>query len=297
MATKALFNHTDVQVEQTLVEDLIIEAIQVYGLDLYYLPKTTSDLDDLFGEDAGTTSYTDAYPIEMYVKNVEGFEGEGNFLQQFGMQISDQVTFTVAIKRFNELNTGLPRPQEGDLIWFGLTNSMFEVQFVEDESIFYQMGELFVFDLQCELFVYQDQVIKTGVTDIDAYARDIAVGSYYEFGVGSGVYELGEYVYQGPSLSGSSMVALVKDYSVSGLTQSGTPELALYNESTNPASGVPIIGDSSGASWTLELTVQTIEDEDLQAIDDSDAGDNWMIEQEGDQWIDFTETNPFSEEF
>lgn len=297
MATKALFNHTDVPTEQNLVEDLIIEAIQVYGLDLYYLPKNTSDLDDLFGEDAGTTSYTEAYPIEMYVKNVEGFEGEGNFLQQFGMQISDQVTFTVAIKRFNELSTGLPRPQEGDLIWFGLTNSMFEIQFVEDESIFYQMGELFVFDLQCELFEFNNQVFNTGVDEIDTYGRDIATGTVFELATGSGTFLPGEYAYQGPSLSGATMLSIVKEFSSSGISTSGVPEISLFNLSENPASGLPIIGDQSGASWTFELTVQTIEDDTLQGIEDDGTGDNWTIEQEGDQWIDFTENNPFSEEF
>lgn len=291
MATNPLFNHTDVQVEQTLVEDLIIEAIQVYGLDFYYLPKKTSNLDALFGEDSGTTSFEEAYPIEMYVKNVDGFEGEGNFLQQFGMQISDQVTFTVAVRRFNELETGLKKPHEGDLIWFGLTNSMFEVMFVEDESIFYQMGELFVYDLQCELFQNADQLFRTGVEAIDDYGMAIARGRTFELSSGTGIYTTGEFAYQGPSLSGASMLGIVKDF-----TQSGTPELTLIAVSENPASGVPIIGDESGASWTIDLTVQEIEDNMLQSIDEAETGDNWLIQQEGDDWIDFTESNPFSEE-
>lgn len=289
MATRALFNHTDVPVEQNLVEDLIIESIQIYGLDLYYLPKNTAKLDDLFGEDAGTTKYDQAYPIEMYIKNVEGFEGEGNFLQQFGMQIDDQVTFTVARKRFDELSTGLVRPEAGDLIYFGLTNSMFEINFVEDESIFYQMGKIFVFDLQCQMFEFSDQLFRTGIEEIDAYGLAIASGTNIVLYSGVGTYTIGEYVYQGTSLEDANMTAVVKDFSVSGISQSGEPEIELISMSDQPASGVPIIGDESGASWTTVLSAIAIDENEMEEV----KGDNWIIEQEADEWIDFSENNPF----
>jgi len=291
MATKAIFNHTDVPVEQDLLEDLIIESIQIYGLDMYYLPQNTTKLDTLFGEDAGTTMYTQAYPVEMYVKNVEGFEGDGNFLQQFGMEIRDQVTFTVARSRFDDLNTGLEMPNEGDLIWFPVTQSMYRIQFVEHESIFYQLGKLHTYDIQCELFEFADELFMTGVQEIDQYGLDIAQGRTFELITGSGTYLTGEYAYQGSDFDSASMKGVVKNF-----TTSGAPEIEMINVTETPASGVTLIGVDSAASWTVNMPITNIEENELSAIDDSDSGDNWAIEQEAEGWIDFSEENPFSEE-
>lgn len=296
MATNALFNHTSVAVEQNLVEDLIIEAIQIYGHDVYYLPKTTTNLDTFFGEDAGTTAYNSAHLIEMYVKNVEGFEGQGNFLQQFGLQIEDQVTFTVANSVFESTISGLPRPQEGDLIYFPLVSGIYEIQFVEHESIFYQMGNLTVYDLQCEVFAYSNQTFNTGVSVIDNYAFEIAAGQVFDLSVsGVGTFTVGETVYQGPTLSGASMYGTVKDFNASGISTPGTAQIELINISDFPASGVSISGVSSGAYWTIAAAPTT--DDNLSAIDNSQTGDNFAIETEADNWIDFSETNPFSEEY
>ena len=106
MATRSLFNNTSSAIEQNTLENLITESIQIYGIDNYYLPKTLNDSNSIFGEDSATSAYNIAYPLEMYVKNVEGFEGEGEFVSQFGIEIRDQVTFSVAVNRFNtEVNT------------------------------------------------------------------------------------------------------------------------------------------------------------------------------------------------
>jgi hypothetical protein len=295
MATKALFNHTSITSEQNLVEDLIIEAIQIYGIDCYYLPKTTSNLDALFGEDQGTTSYNSAYLIEMYVKNVEGFEGQGNFLQQFGLQVEEQVTFTVANSRFENTVTSISRPHEGDLIYFPINGGLFEIQFVEDESIFYQMGKVNVYDLQCEAFAYSNQIINTGVEEIDATARALAIGQIFDLNDGgTGIFTVGETVFQGPTLSGASMYATVKDYSTQGLTTSGVVQIELINISAFPASGVAISGVSSGANWIIAAAPTT--NDNLAVLDNGMIGDNLTIETEADNWIDFTEANPFSEE-
>lgn len=299
MATRTLFNvgHTTVATEQNLVEDLIIEAIQIYGIDVYYLPKSTTDLSTLFGEDLGTTEFNNGYQVEMYVKNVEGFEGQGNFLETFGLQIQDQVTFTVAISRFEATVSGISLPQEGDLIYFPITEGFYEIQYVEEESIFYQMGKLYVYDLQCELFAYDGQIIKTGVTEIDDTAQEIAVGQVFQLTTGSGTFTDNEYVYQGATFSGASMRAMVKDFNVSGISTPGTPEIELINISEYPASGVALTGVDSGASWIVTLNTANTTDEIMSAIDDSNTGDNFAIETEADNWIDFTEPNPFSEEF
>ena len=161
MATNQYFNlHGTNTPEQRLIENLNIEAIKTFGIDVYFCPRTLNDEDTLMGED-NTSSYNSAHTIEMYIKSVDGFEGEGDFISKFGLQIKDQITFTVARRRWAELNVqGEGRadaPAEGDLIYFPTTGSLFQVMFVEDESIFYQTGGLQVYDLLCEMFFYSDQ--------------------------------------------------------------------------------------------------------------------------------------------
>ena len=165
--TNLFFNNFANQDEQNLINDLAYESIKIYGIDCGYMAFTEDDTDDILGE--ARKKYYGAFShIEMYVKNVEGFEGEGEFLSRFGLDIRDQITFTVAIRRFEQLESGKPRPAEGDLIYFPLNKKLFQVQFVEHESIFYPTGSLPVYDLRCELFVYNQQPIATGITEIDA---------------------------------------------------------------------------------------------------------------------------------
>ena len=175
MATNQYFNlHGTNTPEQRLIENLNIEAIQTFGTDVYYCPRTLNDEDTLMGDD-NTASYNSAHTIEMYIKNVDGFEGEGDFISKFGLQIKDQITFTVARRRWAELNIQgegrATNPHEGDLIYFPTTGSLFQVMFVEDESIFYQTGGLQVYDILCEMFFYSDQSLNTGIEVIDAIER------------------------------------------------------------------------------------------------------------------------------
>jgi len=170
MTTSVFFNNFDSFAEKKLIEDLIIESIRIYGTDLYYCPRTVNNKDEVFNEDT-ISSYNDAYLIEMYVKNVEGFEGEGDFLSKFNIQIRDEVTFTVAQRVFNDeiaVEEITYRPQEGDLIYWPLTENVYVVKFVEDEPVFYQLGGLQMYDLKCELFEYSNEDLNTGVPEIDA---------------------------------------------------------------------------------------------------------------------------------
>jgi len=176
MATSFFFNNFSNSNEQTLLEDLIIESIKIYGLDVVYLPRSTGVVDSILNEDI-LRSYNLAVPIEMYVKNVEGFEGDGDFLSKFNLEIRDQITFTVAFRSFanevgaaNDTLTGdllRDRPLEGDLIYFPLNKKIFEVRFVEHESVFYQMGSLQMYDLRCELFEYNNENFNTGLPEVD----------------------------------------------------------------------------------------------------------------------------------
>lgn len=156
--------------EQNLIEDLIIESIRIYGFDVWYIPRTLGAKDELLNEDDLST-FNSAYMMEMYIKNVEGFGGDGDFLSKFGLRINDTMTLSVAIRRFNE-DVGTyseeVRPNEGDLIYFPLNKKMFEVKFVEHEAIFYQMGALQMYDLRCELFEYSQERFNTGVFEVDS---------------------------------------------------------------------------------------------------------------------------------
>src|SRR6056300_824208 len=157
--------------EQQLIEDLIIESIKVYGHDVWYVNRSITAKDEILNED-DLSVFDQAYMIEMYIKNVEGFEGEGDFLSKFGLQIRDSITFTVAIRSFNQevgLHTEDLRPFEGDLIYFPLNNKVFKIMHVEHEAIFYQMGSLQTYDLRCELFEYSNERFETGQDFIDDY--------------------------------------------------------------------------------------------------------------------------------
>jgi hypothetical protein len=155
--------------EQNLIEDLIIESIRIYGFDIWYIPRTIVAKDELLNEDDLST-FNSAYMIETYIKNVDGFGGDGDFLSKFGLQINDTMTLTIAMRKFMEdvaLFDGEVRPNEGDLIYFPLNRKIFEVKFVEHEAIFYQMGKLQTYDLRCELFEYSQERFNTGIEEID----------------------------------------------------------------------------------------------------------------------------------
>jgi len=155
--------------EQYLIEDLVIESIKIHGHDVYYLTRTAGAKDDILNED-DLSEFKRADFIDMYIKNIDGFEGEGDFLSRFGLEIRDEMTLTIARRTFElEVSqyTGNDRPLEGDLIYFPLNKKMYEIKFVEHEPIFYQMGALQMYDLRVELFEYSQETFNTGLEEID----------------------------------------------------------------------------------------------------------------------------------
>lgn len=166
MPTNFYFNNFQNSQEQTLIEDLVIESIRIFGNEVWYCPRTIINEELVFKEDE-LAAFNDAYQIEMYIKNVEGFEGEGDFLSKFGLQIRDRITFTVSRRAFSQEVPGLTRPREGDMIFFPLNSKGFVIRFVEHEAIFYQMGSLQTYDIVCELFEYNQETFNTGVEIID----------------------------------------------------------------------------------------------------------------------------------
>jgi len=174
MGTNVFFNNFENSMEQRLIEDLIVESIKIYGQDMYYLPKTIVDYDSIYGEGKQAAQFDDALLVEFYIRNVEGFEGEGDFLSKFNLEIRDRVTLTIARKTFfDEVGSlkRLDRPQEGDIIYFPLNRKFFEIKFVEHEAIFYQLGALQTFDVICELFEYSNEIFNTGIDIIDTYFK------------------------------------------------------------------------------------------------------------------------------
>ena len=160
--------------EQYLVEDLIIESLKIYGNEFMYIPRTLVSKDEILGEDR-LSKFTSSFPIEMYFENVDSFEGQGAFIQKFGLMMEQSATLVVARRRWDQLVgrygvTQLPnRPCEGDLIYFPLTKGLFEIKFVKHQDPFYQLGKLYVYKLQVELFQYASEKIDTGISELDAF--------------------------------------------------------------------------------------------------------------------------------
>lgn len=174
MPVSTYFNNFTNSQEQILIEDLVIESIRIYGHDVFYCPRTLVNKDEIYGEDT-LSKYNTQYMVEMYVKNVMGFQGEGDFMSKFNLQIRDQMTLTIARRTFfDEIGNveSIDRPQEGDLIYFPLNKKIFVVKFVEHEAIFYQMGSLQTYDLNCELWEYSNEVLNTGIDEIDKFQKD-----------------------------------------------------------------------------------------------------------------------------
>ena len=176
MATNVYFSNYDNFNEQNLIDDLVIESIQIYGIDVDYISGEFNNVDTIFNED-DTPLYNEMYSFEVYVKNVDGFEGEGDFLSKFGLQIRDQVTFTVAIRTFERFvtrqNQTKVRPRENDVIWLPLNQKMYRITYVEHESVFYQSGSLQVYDIKCELMEFSNERFETGRYEIDHYFDDV----------------------------------------------------------------------------------------------------------------------------
>lgn len=169
MATNFFFNNFQASQEQLLLEDLIIEAIRIYGQDMYYIPRKLNNYDEVYGAD-DQSSYEAAYPLELYIKSIDGFSGDGDFMSKFGIEIRNQVIFSVAQRRFSEEIsefTTQVRPNEGDLIYFPLNKKCFQIKYVNKFEMFYQLGALQTWEMTCELFEYSGELMNTGIPEID----------------------------------------------------------------------------------------------------------------------------------
>ena len=176
MATNVYFSPA-VKSEQWLYEDIVIEALKMYGQDVYYIPRVLIDRDHILNEEI-ESRFEDAYMIEMYVDNVDGYEGEKELMSKFGLDIQDDATFVVARRRWEQfvsIDNNLivsSRPNEGDLIYFPKASKLFEITFVDHDDPFYQVHNLPTYKLKCKTFEYGSEAIDTGIAEIDEIEDD-----------------------------------------------------------------------------------------------------------------------------
>lgn len=289
MATNIYFSQK-VKSEQNLFEDIVIESLKMYGQDVYYLPRDIVNKDPIFGDDI-PSRFNSAYKIEMYIENVDGFDGEGDLMTKFGVELRDQATFIVARRRWNqtvkrydnEINS--VRPREGDLIYLTLSNTMFEIMHVEHEQPFYQLSNLPTYKLRCEKFEYNDEDFDTDVAPIDAIeqigyvvkltlqdssAKGFIIGNAATQTLASGVIVTGDIVDYNDSDNILQLAHIGSDDSD-------------YHEFVS--SRVIISLDSDGN--TLRRMVTAIDEQLNQASAQNDDFNN------NNAFIDFTESNPF----
>lgn len=171
MATNHYIESFKRKSEQGLLNDIFRECIQFNGYDVMYLPRDLVNEDYLYGEDT-ISQFNSAFEIEMYIQSIDGFGGEGDFISRFGFEIRDELEVIVHRDRFTDA-TGIENPKEGDLIYFPLSKGIFEIKFVEDEQPFFQLGKNYTFVLTCEIFEYSQEVLDTGIVDVDAVEDDL----------------------------------------------------------------------------------------------------------------------------
>lgn len=271
------------QGEQSLVEDLIVESIQIHGRDMYYIPRENVAFDRLYGEDK-LSAFTQAYTIEMYIKNVQQFGGDHEFISKFGLEVRDEIDLTLARRRFRqevtESDATLIRPREGDLILFPLDQRLFEISFVEDKEVFFQVGTLFTYELRCRLFELGAETFSTGIDDIDNIS-DYQYTKKFELISGAGDFSAGETVFQGVDFSTATFTATVLSWD--------SPVLVVQRSSGTETETDDITGQTSGASWSfLEADVL---DSDARIV----TNDSQIISIESVSAIDTSESNPMAD--
>ena len=299
MGTNLYFNNfpKGITQEQLTVEDLVIEAMKMYGMDVWYMPRTSGDVVDyIYGEDP-LKQYMSAFSLEMYLENITGMDGEGDFISKFGLEIRDEITLLTSRRRF-QMTASQLRPNEGDLIYVPVVDAFFEITFVEhenDQAMYHTLGRgrggnVYVYALKLKQFVFSNELVSTGVADIDDVIRKFYPRTKQTISnMHQGKFVNDEIVYQplvasSPALANSAARAIVFDFvpntSIDIIRVEGTF-----------ANGANLIGNTSSSIATINIV-----DENAYANTAFGAiDDNMRFEAEADSIIDFTEQNPFGE--
>ena len=301
MATSKYLRH-NIGTEQRLYESLITESIQHFGENVYYLPRTVNGLDRILNEDA-ESQFNDAWLIEMYPESIDGFEGQGDLMQKFGLEIRDEITLVVA-KRVWERWVGVNtvrdnvRPMEGDIIYLPWAKTYFEITFVEHESPFYQLMDRPTYKLKCSLFELNAEVFATGIKEIDQMYKDKASRTKMRIDVVAGVFEIGERVHQVVQLDpfvgiDGELVEWDRSTGEIGLIDVATSDYSAQFGYHKFAPG-PMHGTKSGAVANIvEVYDLATSVDGVNPEDPSDQA--WEFGLFADDILDFTEGNPFGE--
>ena len=272
MPTNVYFD-TGTKPEQHLYEDLMIEQLKIYGQEVFYIPRTLVKEDELFGEDT-LSKFGDAYIIEMYFDNIEGYEGEKEIMSKFGLQMNEDVTFTVSRRRFEQLvshDSNLivkTRPNEGDLVYFPKVSKIFEITFVDKDDPFYQIHNLPAFKLKCKTFEYSGEDLDTGIKEIDAIETDNSL-DLLQFQMTL-------------EQSGTFNEGLELEDGTGNVEQEDSTDNVIGENETG---GESILLETGDYIIQEAIVVDTI---DENAMND-------FFEKEDDNIIDFSESNPFGD--
>tara|TARA_B100000963_G_scaffold167337_1_gene145346 strand:+ start:28 stop:1440 length:1413 start_codon:yes stop_codon:yes gene_type:complete len=261
------------QGEQRLVQDLINEQLQIYGVEITFIPRKFVNQATII-EEVQASKFDDNFAIEAYVENFDGYAGAGDVLTKFGMSLRDEVTLTISKERFEEfiapfMNadddiTLASRPREGDLVFFPLGQRLFEIKFVEHEDPFYQLGSTYVYKLKCELFEYEDEVIDTSIEEIDTQVDDVGYIADLQL-VGIGITALASTVVgtgavreiflnnDGSGFTGTPIVSI--STSPSGLSGSDATAVAFTTSRANVTSIEKILLTNTGFGYTETPTI------------------------------------------
>ena len=301
-----------VRSEQSLYEDLVIESLKIFGQDVYYIPRSLVERDTILNEDPAS-KFDDAYLIEAYIENQDGFEGAGDLYQKFGLEIRDEANFIISKRQWERLiglynNTldNVHKPKEGDIIFLPLSNSFFEITFVEHEQPFYQLSNLPVYKLTCSLFEYSEEQFDTGVDSIDNLAALDAYQTTLDVSVTAGAhFTKGEVVSQTlvAAVEGVSDAIIVSG-TVSSIEKLSTigAVITVINVGVTGSSGEmreftvsPTIGlvGAESANTCFITDAADVADADSFALDGQSQ--NYAFELEADGFLDFTESNPFGD--
>lgn len=307
MARSVYFSQA-VKSEQNLYEDLVIESLKIYGQDVYYMPRTMVSRDFVLGEDRAS-KFNDAYMIEAYIENSDGFEGAGDLYSKFGLEIRDEATFVISRRQWekyigfwNTADVVSPKPLEGDILFLPMTNKFFEITFVEHEQPFYQLSNLPVYKLQCSLYEYNDEDFETGVDAIDITQTTNSYQVTLEYACSTNNHpEVGEIITQvlttSPATSVFGEVQTLSKLSqiagrigVSNVGVSGVAAARDFVASTT----LTAVGGTSANTLTI-TKVYDIGDNSIYVDPTDDQSGSLTFEVEADGFLDFTESNPFGD--
>ena len=289
MATSVYFNNYNSRYsEQRLYEDLIVESIKIMGFDGYYLPNDNDQARDLlYGEDP-VKKFGSAFPVEFYLSEAMDYSGEKEFFSKFGLEIKNHTKVIVSKRSFAQRvpQNSFQRPREGDLIY---------VPFADQDKDFHTLGRVipYFYELHLEKFKFSSELLATGVSEIDETATYSSYTIDLELGAGTGSFQKGEIVYQSSAntQSNASAVAIVQNWLYAGANTFAANTLSVTNIAGEfiEGSSIKIVGATSNAQFIL-----TSYDPLKDNVRD-DSYDNFIIEQNANSIVNFSETNPFGQ--